>query len=207
MRVSKRILFALLWIGGCDPIEKAEYLYEEDLSALTRLSLISDESGIYPSEDVLDEPQNPFVRSPIGDQTKWHISMSAPFPAVFYCWATMLAREPTGEHQFHAANLLKLVYNNEQALEPHLPIIRQMAIAGFQAVLDHFPDSVTYLADGETSIRLAPFAYQGIKDLGGSPQGDWYEVILEDGKTTVINGRQEYYPDSEEDDEDEGQEK
>jgi len=201
MRFFISILFSLFFTLGCETIDKAEYFYEEDLSQLKRLSLTSDESGIYPSEAVLAEPQNPFLRSPIGDETKWQIVVSAPNPASFYCFATMLAREPTGEHQFYAASFLKLVYENGEALEQHLPIIREMAIAGFQAVLDYFPDSVTYLSDGQTTMRLAPLAYQGIKSLGADPEGDWYEVILSNGDTTVVNGRQENFPDAEDKDE------
>lgn len=202
MRYLKSMVAGLVFLLGCETIDKAEYFYEEDLSRLTRLSLTSGQSGIYPSEAVLAEPQNPFLRSPIGNETKWQIAISAPNPASFYCFATMLAREPTGEHQLYAAGFLKLVYENEEALEQHLPIIREMAIAGFQAVLDHFPDSVTYLSDGVSTIRLAPMAYQGIKSLGGNPEGDWYEVMLSDGSTTVVNGRQENSPDDEDEEKD-----
>ena len=44
-----------------------------------------------------------------------------------------------------------------------------MAIDAYQAVLDHFPDDVTFDATVTFSFGLATPAYNGIIELGGAP--------------------------------------
>ena len=63
--------------------------------------------------------------------------------------------------------------------------VREIAIGGYQAMLDNFPEARSYDISGRWSWPLAPLAYQGIVDLGGSPEGDWVLVDTPDGLQLV----------------------
>ena len=107
-------------------------------------------------------------------------------PSSFYLWATLLVREGQGEAQYFAATALSEIYAYGLASEAELPYVRLMAIAGFQSLLDNFPDAVSYNADGVSSYPLAPLAYEGIVTLGGSVSGGWVVIEGEGGVTQVI---------------------
>jgi hypothetical protein len=171
-------------LGGCTT-EPAEYLYATDLWEL-EFNLHSQDMGIHPDVSVLDDPNNPFRWSGVGSATKWEIEGAGLNIASFYAWATLLVVQPTGEHQFYAARNLHDMYIREEVDDEHLLAIRGMAIRGYQALLDYFPDGVSYLADGSTFFSLAPLAYQGIIDLGASPQGGWTLITLPDGRTVLV---------------------
>jgi hypothetical protein len=63
-----------------------------------------------------------------------------------------------------------------------------MAIAGFQAVLDEFPDSVTFDSTGTQTFRLATPALMGILDLNGDVNGDWVLVVDQNGDLVAVKG-------------------
>ena len=86
----------------------------------------------------------------------------------FYGWASVLAFQPTGEHQYYAASNLKAIYQKEECPPEYLETVKEMAIAAYNSVLTNFPDSISYLADGVTSFPLAPLAEQGIAELNGA---------------------------------------
>ena len=168
---------------GCG--DAPTYVVGQDLDALS-FNLHTANMGIYPDTSVLQDPANPFAMSAIADETKWIVTGEAGPVAAFYIWATILARIPTGEAQYYAATALSDIYTAGLADAPLLPYVRLMAIQGFQSLLDHFPTSVSYQADGTSSYPLAPAAYQGIVNLGGSVQGNWVVIELEGGGTAVI---------------------
>ena len=64
------------------------------------------------------------------------------------------------------------MYLREESQPEDIYAVRDLAIDAYQALLDHFPGSVSYLADGETTFDLEPLACQGIVDLGGTPDAD-----------------------------------
>lgn len=139
--------------------------------------------GVHPSQVALVHPDNPFVDASV--EMKWEVeSTMGPIPRA-YIWATMLAREPIGENQFYAANALGDIYRLGLTDDSDLIYVREMAIAGFQQVLDSFPDSLTYDASGRIGYPVPPLAYDGILALGGTPVG-WVAVATEDGGRTVV---------------------
>jgi len=143
-------------------------------------------AGIHPSNVVLADEGNPFRNVEISLEGKFEIEANGSNAAAFYGWATVLARQPTGEHQFFAASNLAQMFQNREVDNRDLETVREMAIAAYQSVLDNFPNSVTFDESGTVSFPLAPPSYFGIVDLGGTPQGGWIEIQTADGQTTVV---------------------
>ena len=192
MRISVYSLLGVCAIGaGC--MAPGEYEYGFELTTL-EFEVTDLTMGVHPSRVVLFEQDNPF-RAGLGPETKWLIESHddtivdyvGSIPR-FYAWATMTAYEPTGENQFYTASALGDMWTYEEAKPSDLVFVRDMAIRGYQAVLDHFPDSVSYEADGIVFFPLAPLAYYGIVDLGGEPTGGWIEVTTDEGTTVVKRG-------------------
>ncbi|TFH29678.1 MAG: hypothetical protein E4H00_06505 [Myxococcales bacterium] len=96
----------------------------------------------------------------------------------------MLATIPVGENQYYAAAKLRDIYRANEVPQEDREIVRQMAITGFQRVLDCFPDSVFFDVTGTFSRRLATLAYLEILDLGGATEGDW--VLTQDPNGTSL---------------------
>ncbi len=178
------LLLPVLLAGCID--EPPRYVYGTDLDDL-ELVLWSRSEGVYPDTSVLDDPNNPFA-SGVGGDIKWDLVSDQAWIPAFYAWGTVLAYEPSGEAQFYAATSMAEIYRRQLAADDDLYFTWVIAVDGFQAVLDSFPDSVTYDATGTISYRLAPLAWQAIVDLGGEPQGDWIVVQTEDGGTTIVPG-------------------
>jgi hypothetical protein len=174
-------LFALLALSAC--AEVPTYVYGESLGPL-EFSLYSRDMGVYPDASVLDDPNNPF-RFGIGAETKWEVAEDGPV-AAFYGWATALVGEPTGEHQFFAAANAHAIYDQRLAPGEQLVFVRDIAIRGYQNVLDEFPGSVTFSADGRLTFPLGPQALRGIEALGGEVQNGWVLVPTEDGVGAVV---------------------
>ena len=190
--VSKNITFlflsvCLVWgLTSCaenDPV----YRYGFDLTEL-EFNLHTADMGIHPDKSVLEDPNNPFRWGSMEQDTKWTIENTGRVVARFYSWATMLAREPAGEHQYYTAEALAELWRTEGTDEVYLPFVKTMAIRGYQSVLDNFPYSVSYLPDGVTSFPLNILAYDALVDLGVTPAGDWYVVTSEDGKRILVEG-------------------
>lgn len=175
----------ILLLAGC--IEQPpDYVYGQDLDDL-ELVLWTRSVGVYPDTSILDDPNNPFVYGMDGE-VKWDLLADGAMIPSFYAWGTSLAYIPTGENQFYTALSLAEIYIHQEAAEEDLYFVWALAIDGFQAVLDHFPDSVTYDATGTIATPLAPWAYDAIVALGGTPEGSWVVVPNEDGGTTVVPG-------------------
>ena len=188
MRIAIPLLCALSLVA-CETPPAAEYVYGVDLDDVT-LNLYTGNMGIHPDTSVLQDPENPFALQGCPQGTNWVVNDGASNAGAFYCWATLLTAIPTGENQYYAALRLEDVYIDEEVPEGALDVVRLMAIRAYQSVLDNFPDSVTYSADGTFSYRLAPLAYDGILRLGGTPQGDWVVVTTPSGGTDVVPGGQ-----------------
>lgn len=177
------VLAAAVGISGC--YEPASFVYGESLEDLT-LQLHSPNVGIYPDNSVLEDPNNPFRHATPGVETKWKIQASSAHVAAFYSWATLLAREPGGEAQFYVGTTLLAIYQNGEASQAELPLVKAQAIRAYQSVLDNFPDAVTYDATGTYAYDLVTPAYKGITEMGGTVQGGWTLVKLSNGQDRAV---------------------
>jgi hypothetical protein len=166
---------------GDDP----EYEFGFNITGI-EFELFKPTEGIHPSKVTLQNPRNPFREFGVSDDTKFDILANGGNAGAFYAWATVLATIPIGENQFFAAIKLRDIYRANEVAEEDRETVRQMAIAGFQTVLDCFPESVLFDATGTFSFRFATLAYLEILDLGGVVQGDW--ILAEDslGNPTAI---------------------
>ena len=151
-----------------------------------QFEFFNETEGIHPSEVTLDNPRNPFREFVIGADTKFDILDDGGNAAAFYAWATVLAGQPTGENQFYTATKLRDIVQANEVAQEDRETVRQMAIEGFQRVLDCFPNSVFFDVTGTFSRRLAPLAYVEILELGGAPQGDWILVQDSNGNPTAV---------------------
>ena len=165
--------------------EAPEYRFGQNITGI-QFELFDATEGVHPSKVTLDNPRNPFREFNIGEKTKFDILTDGGNAGAFYAWATLLANIPIGENQFYAALKLRQIFESNEVAPEDREIVRQMAIDGFQAILDCFPDDVFFDVTGTFYRRLATPAFLGITDLGGTPQGDW--VLAEDsnGSPTAV---------------------
>ena len=175
-----RLIPIALLLAGCIA-EPADYRYGEDLTELT-FAPLSRTEGVYPDPSILDDPNNAFAGG-IGEETKWEVFDSGPVHG-FYAMGTALVQIPTGEHQVYTATAAQQVYEQELAEPSDLWLVREIAVGGYRAVLEHFLDDVTFDATGTYSWSVAPIAYQGLVDLGGDTSG--YALITDDAGQSVV---------------------
>ncbi len=143
---------------------------------------VSSEHGVYPNTDILGDPTNPFP-NPLFEQ-KWDVESFGYTPASYYVWATQLAVEPIGDNQYYTANALSNLYLQDMVDDHERFYVWEMAVAAHEALLTHFPDSVSYLADGVASYPLAPLSYDALVSLGADVSG-WREVVASDGSVSI----------------------
>ena len=174
----------LLLLVACD-VPAMTYDYGHDLRALT-FNLHSSSVGVYPSRDVLDDPNNPFAEGGLAGESRWEVQSSDLSVAAYYAWATWLTQEPTGEAQFYTASNLQQIYLRGLADSEDLYYVRELAIAGFTVQLETFPDAVTYDASGSIAYALSPLSYAAIEELGGIPPDGWTSFTDPDGNIVVI---------------------
>jgi hypothetical protein len=178
-----RWLLLLPLLGACT--EAPEYVYPTDLRSM-KWELFSLQSGVFPFDDVMADPNNIFAKGGVVGDSKWDLLEVGAPAAAYYGWATVLVGEPTGENQFYTAASMHGVYTLETVEDPDdLWAARAIAIAGYRTVLDTFPDSVTFDATGRVGFPLAPLAYDALLQLGGDTTG-WQRIIQEDGTTIVL---------------------
>jgi hypothetical protein len=147
---------------------------------------VSARAGVHPDASIVADPNNPFRTAPLGSDTKWRLLEAGGSVAAFYAFATALVAEPTGEHQFYAAQLLAEIARTGSLVDlARRDEVLRTAVAGYQAVLDHFPDARGYDATGTTSYRLATPAYKAIVALGAKVEGDWVLVRTAAGEEAV----------------------
>ena len=189
------LAFVAVFAIGCEEASPPEYEYGLLLSEL-ELQLVSDTVGVFPDRSVVFDPNNPF-RSGVTVEGKFAALDGGPI-AGFYAFATALANEPTGENQWYTANQLQEIHGDRRLTNPtnddeeprvdanDLALIRQLAIAGYQNVLDEFTGAVTFDATGRIQFDLMPSAIQGILDLGGIPENGWKLATGPDGELVAV---------------------
>ena len=172
-------LFVSFTVLGCAS-EPAEYQYGFSLSDI-EFSYFDSSEGIHPSQVTFDNPNNPFTHGP---PAKWDIE-SAGYPqASFYSWATTLAFEPTGEHQFYTALALHNIYEQDLCTREECYFVHAMAIEAYKTQLNSFPFSVSYTADG-IPFPIDTLAYDAIISLGGTVE-NWIKTTNADGDEILI---------------------
>ena len=180
-----RILLSLFVFFALSCGEDPEFRFGENITGI-QFELFDPTEGIHPSKVTLQNPRNPFREYSIGDFTKYEILVNGGNAAAFYAWAALLATIPIGENQFYAAIKLRHIYEANEVTGEDRETVRQMAINGFQAILDCFPDDVFFDVTGTFYRRLATPAFQSIVDLGGAPQGDWVLTQDSNGFFTAV---------------------
>lgn len=176
-------LSALVLAASCG--ETPEYRFGRNITGI-RFELFDPTEGIHPSQVTLENPRNPFRESAPSDDTKFDILDNGGNAGAFYAWARLLADIPIGENQYYTATKLRDLLEANEVRPEEREIVRQMAINGFQAVLDCFPDDVFFDVTGTFPRRLATLAFQEIVGLGGTPQGDWTLVQDSNGFPTAV---------------------
>lgn len=149
---------------ACAP-EPPQYVYGVDLGAL-EYAYLDENQGVYPDNSLMDDPNNPFAVTGLAGDDRWDIYPTGAVPG-FYAFGTWLALQPSGEAQYYTALAAQNIYVTEQAPADELWAVRELSIAGYRAVLEYFPDAVTYDAAGVNAYPLAPLAEEGITALGG----------------------------------------
>ncbi len=97
--------------------------------------------GLYLEDCVLDDPDNPYARSAVTEDTKFDLDADAPSAtAKFYLWATALTRGAgnPGENQFYVALNLHRMWASSNS-----ELTRLQALRAYQSYLDNFFDTIT----------------------------------------------------------------
>jgi len=180
-----RLLLALLVLAaGCG--EAPEYRFGQNISGI-EFEFFDPTEGVHPSTVTLQNPNNPFREIVISDDVKFDILGNGGNAGAFYAWAALLAAIPIGENQYGTALKLRDIYlANEVANPEDREAVRLMAIDGFQAILDCFPDQLLYDATGTFGLKLSTLSYNQILDLRGVPQGDWVLVTNSRGEPEAV---------------------
>jgi hypothetical protein len=176
-------LALVLLVVACGDVP--ELRFGENITGI-RFELFDPTEGVHPSKVTLQNPRNPFRDFNVSDDTKFEILDNGGNAGAFYAWATLLANIETGENQFYTALKLRDIFESNEVAPEDRETVRQMAISGFQVVLDCFPDAVFFDVTGTFSRRLATPAYLAILELGGVPQGDWILVEDSNGNPTAV---------------------
>lgn len=175
---------SVLFVMGCDPAALT-YDIGHDLKDLS-YSLYTETTGIYPSTDVLDDPNNPFALGGLAGEVRWDLQSADHVVAAYYAWATWLTQQPSGEAQYYTAFNLQQIYARGLADSEDLYFVRELAIAGYTAQMVIFPDAVSYDATGTFSFALSPLSFAAIESLGGETPPGWASVTDADGNTVVF---------------------
>lgn len=198
---SSRLLVLFLALAACGP--PAQYRFGTNVTGL-RFKPVDATEGVYPSTSVTRDPANPFrfagpnlKNQPDGGiGTKWQLLGSVGGVPAFYAFATALAGEPSGENQLYTAQMLGEIAQSgafdDEVTEAQ---VRSMAIAGYRASLDFFPNSVSYLGDGVTFFSVDALAYQGAVGLGSPMRG--YQLVegTDGGQPSVVRTTEYTAPD------------
>ena len=122
----------------------------------------------------------------VGADPRWDLVGAGFWIPAFYAWGSDLAMVPEGERQFYTALCAQNLYILELADDADVVWTREIAIGGYQSMLDHFPEARSYDESGTFSWPLAPLAIQGIQDLGGTVEGGWVLVESADGELVAV---------------------
>ena len=158
-------LFAVVattFMAACSDIEGGDPVDEAALPLDSKIDLYCEDAGVYPDTCILDDPNNPYARANVSEDNKFELNDGAPSAkARFYMWATMLARNPSGENQYYTAVSLHEVYSESASV-----VIRDQTRKAYRSVLDNFFSSATFYVVPVTQGDV-PFAVP-LKDIVGA---------------------------------------
>ena len=183
------VLVVLLASCGNNPV-----LPNSTLASITLptgdLTLKSADEGIFPDKSVLEDPENPFILTPITDQMKWEdqgglegstVVAGGRSKACFYMWATILTREPWGEPQYYTALALKRQFEDNGST-----ILSNQAVRAYKSVLENFLWDMTVDEWGNLQ-RIALWAASDVTDIGINV-ADW--GYLYDSSNNILEKNQ-----------------
>ena len=148
-----------------------------DLSSITLVD--SSNQGIYPDTTILENEANPFRSMHLGEDIKWDL-IGVEAEAYFYAWATVLARNPSGDAQYWSVIAMQQLadkYPDEAAFYSN------KIIKGYQAMLEYFPDNTLYW-DSVNYSYVGAIAYNELMALDTSGSLIPYNYVL---KTNAQN--------------------
>lgn len=110
--------------------------------------------GIGTETCVLDDPDNPYARAAVGEESKFELDADAPSAtARFYLWATALATGAgaPGENQFYVALNLHRMWASSNS-----ELTRLQALRAYRAYLDNHFESSSFFEIPEDSGNFVP---------------------------------------------------
>lgn len=162
--MMKHLLLALLGVGtllvtGCTSERDAndgQLINAILLPTDVVLNLACEDVGVHPEDCVLEDPENPYVNVPISefnvnnpDDPFNKLVLAAAIPegptgakARFYFWATVLARQPSGENQYFTALALHELFDANSNAQSQDELAREQALKAYESVLLNFFASV-----------------------------------------------------------------
>ncbi|MEM6273663.1 MAG: hypothetical protein AAF735_00350 [Myxococcota bacterium] len=162
------------FLSGC--ADAGDQRFPVDLSGL-RYQFFQADAGIFPSDAILRDPNNPFEQFPIDEALAFDVVGVGSNTATYYAWGTLLALEISdlGVAQYFTAEGLRGIFEADEFSEDTEPdSVREQAIAAYQRQLDNFPGArLDTTGAGSTFTRLATLSYLSIEALGGVVQGNW----------------------------------
>jgi len=138
-------------LAACGGGEGGYEVDQVELPVDYTLNLYCENAGIADSTCILDDPENPYARSLVNDETKFQLYDDSPSAkSDFYLWATALARNPIGENQYYTALSLHDLYTQGGS-----EVARNQAKRAYRSLLDNYFDSVTFFV-GSLTLDLLP---------------------------------------------------
>ena len=142
----------LITLAGCAEVDEddGDVVNVTPIPTDEVLKLFCEDAGIAFETCILDDPDNPYARSPFDEvQLFEELDIDAPGPkARFYLWGTAQARGPRGLYQYKTALHLHYLYTDSGS-----ELAREQAIRAYRAVLDYFFDSGWFLKDNTGLIK------------------------------------------------------
>lgn len=132
----------IVLMSGCGEVDSTDGTVVNDLQLPSDkiLTLYCPDAGIAGDPCILDDPENPYARTPVNDDNKFDLSIAAPSAkSRFYLWATAQAMSPRGENQFYVAQALQEMYG-----ESGSELAREQSLRAYRSVLDNYFYSVTF---------------------------------------------------------------
>lgn len=183
---TTKIVLSIFVLFAVSCGDAPQYRFGENISGI-EFEFFDPTEGVHPSKVTLNNPRNPFRDIVISDDVKFDILGNGGNAGAFYAWAALLANIPIGENQYGTATKLRDIYlANEVATPEEREAVRRMAIAGFQVILDCFPDELLFDATGTFGLKLSTLAYGSIIELRGVPEGDWVLVTNSRGEPEAV---------------------
>lgn len=132
----------VLVVTGCGGVDSSDgkVVNNTALPTDSALKLHCPNAGIADEPCILDDPDNPYARTPVNDDTKFDLSTAAPSAkARYYLWGTAQAISPRGENQFNVAVALHGMFS-----ESGSTLARDQALRAYRSVLDNYFFSATF---------------------------------------------------------------